>query len=142
MVDAIGNTGDGHFAADLGPKLVDGSPSMREHAVRALRRMPGVEVAPVLLDRLGREPDPSVRAAIAETLLALGVRDVEAMTRAGQLLVTEPVPLVRAALIRWLGASAADLPVAKAALIAQFRRETVPQLMQLIGQYVTADELH
>ena len=82
-----------------------------------------------------------MRAAIVETLLTLGVRDEPTMTRAGQWLATEPAPAVRAALVRWLGAAAAELPVAKAALVAQFRREPVPQVLQLIGQYVSADEL-
>ncbi len=140
VVDAIGNTGDGRFTPDVAPRLVDASPSLREHAVRSLRQMPATDAAPLLLERLEHEADPAVRAAIVETLLALGVRDLPTMARAGQLLATEPAPAVRVALIRWLGA-AAELPVAKAALVAQFRKEPVPQLLQLIGRYASADEL-
>ncbi len=140
VLDAIGNTGDARFQSDVASRLTNVSPSMREHAIRAMRQMPAADVAPLLFARLGQESDPSLRAVIAETLLGLGIRDVETMTRVGQLLTSESVPAVRAAFIRWLGA-AAHLPVAKAALVAQFRRETVPQLMQLIGRYVSADEL-
>ncbi len=141
VIDAIGNTGDARFTGQVAPRLADASPSMREHAVRSLRQMPAADAAPLLLERLGQEADPAVRAAIVETLLTLGVRDEPTMTRAGQWLATEPAPAVRAALVRWLGAAAAELPVAKAALVAQFRREPVPQVLQLIGQYVSADEL-
>ncbi len=140
VVDAIGNTGDEGFASELSLRLAATSPSMREHAARAFRKMESTAAAPSLLERLRVESDPAVRVAIVETLLALGVRDPDAMALATTLVATEGTPAVRAVLIRWLGA-AADLPVARAGLVAQFHREQVPQLLQLIGRYVSADEL-
>ena len=140
VVDAIGNTGDEGFARELGLRLAAPAPSMREHAARAFRKMAPAAATPALLERLRVEGDPGVRVAIVETLLALGVRDPDAMALAATLVGTEGSPAVRAALIRWLGA-AAELPVARAGLVAQFHREQVPQLLQLIGRYVSADEL-
>jgi HEAT repeat protein len=141
VVDAIGNSGDTHFLPALEERLADGSPAMREHAARALRRMAPPEAMAPLLTRLEVETDPSVQIAIVDTLAELRVREPDAIALANQQLVAQPTPEVRAALIRWLGAAAADQPGARAALIAQFRRERVPQLQQLIGQYVSADEL-
>jgi hypothetical protein len=69
-----------------------------------------------------------------------GVRDPNAIAVANAQLAGQPAPEVRAALIRWLG-TAADQPAARQALVAQFHREQVPQLQQLIGRFVSADEL-
>ena len=140
VVDAIGNSGDASFAADLNQRLVDASPSMREHAVRAFRRMEQPDAAPALVGRLGVEDDAGVRTALADTLRALDVREAGALSRGARQLEAESSPAVRAALIRWLGAAATD-PTAHAALVAQFRREKDPRVLQLIGRYLPADEL-
>lgn len=140
VVDAIGNSGDPHFLPALEQHLADGSPAVREHAARALRRMEPPEAMAPLLTRLEVETDPAVQIAIVDTLAELRVREPDAIALANQQLAGQPAPAMRAALIRWLGA-AADQPSARAALIAQFRRERVPQLQQLIGKYVSADEL-
>ena len=140
VVDAIGNSGDTHFLPALEERLADASPAMREHAARALRRMAPPQAMAPLLTRLEVETDPGVQIALVDTLAELRIREPEAIALANQQLATQPAPAVRAALIRWLGA-AADQPSARAALIAQFRRERVPQLQQLIGRYVSADEL-
>ncbi len=140
VVDAIGNSGDTSFVPELEQRLADGSPAMREHAARALRRMEPSEAMAPLLARLEVETDPGVQTALVDTLATLGVREPGAIALANAQLAGQPAPEVRAALIRWLGA-AADQPAARAALVAQFHREQVPQLQQLIGRFVSADEL-
>ena len=140
VIDAIGNTGDAAFAAELNGRLLDASPAVREHAARAFRRMQADVAAAGLVERLQAETDPGVRSALAQSLLAMNVTDAGAMTQAAAQLAAEPSPTVRASLIQWLG-SAASQPAARQALAAQFRREKVPQLMQLIGRYVSADDL-
>jgi hypothetical protein len=135
VVDAIGNSGDEAFAPELGARLGDAAPPMREHAARALRRMEAPVAGPLLLERLKVEGDSDVRTALVDTLAALGVRDPSSLAVGAQLLPVEGSPNTRAALIRWLGA-AADVPVARQGLIAWFHREQVPQLLQLIGRYL------
>jgi HEAT repeat protein len=140
VVDAIGNSGDPSFVPALEERLADDLPAMREHAAWALRRMAAADATEPLMNRLEVETDPSVQTALVDTLTTLGVRDPNAVAVANAQLAGQPPPEVRAALIRWLGA-AADQPAARAALVAQFHREQVPQLQQLIGRYVSADEL-
>jgi HEAT repeat protein len=140
VIDGIGNTGDEAFAPELGTRLADPSRSMREHAARALRRMEVPVAAPLLLQRLPVEPEAQVRATLADTLAALGVQDEASLRVATQVLASEPSADVRAALIRWLGAAVA-VPVARQALIAQFHREQVPGLLQLIGRFLPAEAL-
>jgi hypothetical protein len=140
LVDAVGNTGDERFIGALEVRLADAVPSMREHAARAFRGMAQADAAPALLARWRDESDPAVKVAIIETLLALGVRTADALALAQVQLATEPVPIVRGALIRFLGA-AVDIPLAHTALTQQFHREKVPQLLQLIGRYLSAEEL-
>ena len=140
VVDAIGNSGDPYFVPALEERLADPSPAMREHAARALRRMAPSDAAAPLLTRLEVEPDPGVQIALVDTLTGLGVQEPGAIALANEQLAGQPAPEVRAALIRWLGASA-DQPAARQALVAQFHREQVPQLQQLIGRFVSADDL-
>lgn len=140
VVDAIGNSGDTYFVPALDERLADPLPAMREHAARALRRMPPSEATAPLLTRLDVETDPGVQIALVDTLTELEVREPSAIALANQQLAAQPTPEVRAALIRWLGASA-DQPSARQALVAQFHREQVPQLQQLIGRFVSADDL-
>lgn len=140
-VDAIGNSGDESFAASLKDRMADDSAEVREHAARAFRRMnPGDATAP-LVDQLAIESDPSVRAAIADTLSALGVPAPGPVALVAQQLPSEPSPVVRASMIRLLGSAAASTPAAKVALAQQFQRETNAPLLQLIGTYLSADEL-
>ena len=90
--------------------------------------------------RLEVETDPGVQTALVDSLTTLEVQEPGAIALANEQLAVQPAPEVRAALIRWLGA-AADQPAARQALVAQFHREQVPQLQQLIGRFVSADEL-
>lgn len=140
VIDAIGNSGDAHFATTLNQRLVDASPAMREHAARAMRKMEAPQAAPALVQRFPLETEAGVRTALADTLLALGVQDAGSLARGAGQLAAEPSAAARASLIRWLGAGLNE-PVARAALAAQFRREKDPQLLQLIGRYLPADEL-
>ena len=140
-VDAIGNSGDESFATSLKDRMADDSAEVREHAARAFRRMnPGDATAP-LIDQLAIESDSSVRAAIADTLSALGVPAPGPVALVAQQLPSEPSPVVRASMIRLLGSAAASTPAAKVALAQQFQRETNAPLLQLIGTYLSADEL-
>ena len=140
VLDAIGNTADKNFVPELGRRLGDGSPAVREHAARAFRSMKEPDAHQLLIARLRVEAEADVRGAIVDSLFQLEAREPEGIALAAQQLATEPSPVVRSALIRWLGASVA-LPAARAALVAHFRREQLPELLQLIGKYVSADEL-
>ncbi len=140
VLDAIGNTADESFVAQLGHSLGDGSPAVREHAAHALRTMKGHDARQLLLARLRVEAEADVRTALVDSFFQLEAHEPEEITLAAQQLAIEPSPIVRAGLIRWLGAAVA-LPAARAALVAHFHREQLPQLLQLIGQYVSAGEL-
>jgi HEAT repeat protein len=141
VLDAIGNSGDPSFLPDLDRDLTDPSSAIREHAARAMGSMPLDNTQDVLLQTLGTETDPDVRTALVQSLSEGHDCDAQALATGAQRLAAEPAPAVRAALIRWLGPCDKDQQVAKDALVAQFHRETVPALMQLIGQFVTAQDL-
>jgi len=140
VVDALGNTGDEKVIPDLS-KVMDGeSAAVREHATFAFHRMDAEQATPPLVKRLGHEPDPAVRAAIANTLATVHAKDAAAIALVAQLLAKEPNPNARAEEIRFLGSVLPDA-TAKAALIQQFHRETVPELLQFIGSFVSAEDL-
>jgi hypothetical protein len=143
-LDAIGNSGDESFAAELKALAGHQATIVRGHAARAYRRMDPAVRDPALAGWLPREEDPAVRQAIAETLLdaarEAGRAPDPAIPMAIARLPQEPSPQVRALLIQILGA-AKDVPAAKAALIAHFHREQVPELLALIGRYCTVEEL-
>lgn len=138
VIDAVGNSRDKAFLPSLEPKLTDPSSAVREHAARAMGGIP--EAEPALLRALARETDPAVRLAIVGSLEHIGAHDVPALELAAAQLAAEPDAAVRAALIRWLGAAVKE-PVAKSALVAQFRRETVAANLQLIGRFLPASDL-
>jgi hypothetical protein len=141
VVDALGNSGDESLVPALKDRLADSSPQVREHVVRAFRRMDPSEATGPLLAQLAVETDPEVKAAILDTLVSLGSPDARTVEPVAQALPAETSPVVRAAMIRLLGAAVASVPAAKVALVRQFQRETVPQLLQLIGRYVAPGEL-
>jgi hypothetical protein len=141
VVDALGNTGDERLVPALQERLADPSPQVREHVVRAFRRMDSGEATGPLLARLAVETDPEVKAAILDTIASFGTPDTRTVELVAQALPAEASPAVRAAMIRLLGSAVASVPSAKVALVGQFQRETVPQLLQLIGKYVSANDL-
>lgn len=143
-LDAIGNSGDESFAAELKALAGHQEKTVRSHAAQAYRRMDPAVRDPALAGWLPKEGDPAVRQAIAETLLTAareaGRAPDPAVAMAIDRLPQEPSPQVRGLLIQILGA-AKDVPAARAALIAHFHREKVPELLALIGRYCSVEEL-
>jgi len=145
-LDAVGNSGDGALLADVEPYTHDPAAQVRIHAAEAYRRGEDTREEARLLAWLRVEPDASVRRAIVASLTERvqvagdGVADA-LVAATGQVLTSEPDPQVRGLLISLLGQVAASVPAAKQALIAQFHRESRPELLALIGRYCSVDEL-
>jgi hypothetical protein len=145
-LDAVGNAGDGALLADVEPYTHDPAAQVRAHAAEAYRRAEGAADEARLIAWLRAEPDAGVRRAILASLTervegAGGEESDALVAAAGQALATEPDPQARGLLIRLLGEAAASVPEAKQALIAQFHRESQPELLELIGRYCSVSDL-
>ncbi len=71
-IKALGNTGDPRAAAAVAARLNAPDPAVREAAAGALARLDPNGAVSVLADRLAREPNGRVRAAIVDALTATG----------------------------------------------------------------------
>lgn len=146
LLDAIGNTGASAFTDVLAPYADDSSPLLRARAASAYRGMDREVMAPVLATWLQHEHAPLVRRAIGESLATRFRNDDQPASTAvvaavAGRLATESDAQARAAYIALLGSAATTDASARAALIAQFTRETVVELKVLIGRYVSAEDL-
>ncbi|HEX4509370.1 MAG TPA: hypothetical protein VH328_04800, partial [Burkholderiaceae bacterium] len=145
-LDAVGNSGDGALLEDVEPYTHDGESQVRVHAAEAYRRGESSVEEARLIAWLRIEPDAGVRRAIVASLIervegAGGDVSDALLATANQVLGVEPDAQVRGLLIRLLGPVAATVPAAKQALIAQFHRESQPELLELIGRYCSVNEL-
>ena len=145
-LDAVGNSGDGELLADVEPFTHDSAAQVRMHAAEAYRRGEEARDEARLLAWLRVEPDAGVRRAIVASLTERvqgdgGQVSDDLVTATNQVLTSEPDPQVRGLLISLLGPVAASVPAAKQALIAQFHRESQPELLALIGRYCSVVEL-
>lgn len=137
-LDAMGNSGDVTFLEALDGALSAESPRTRRHAAAALGRLPGVEAAPLLVERLRIEEAPRVAADLVQALAATGQRSPEALAVLQARLADAGVE-ERAAIISWLG-EGGD-PAAHEVLVAQFHREPSARLKQRIGRFLPATAL-
>ena len=145
-LDAVGNSGDESLVAAVEPYTDDPSPMVRAHAAGAFGRTVDAADEARLTAWLVREPDRGVRRAIVATLAARvdaagGGLSSNLLSTAISWLPQEPDAQVRGLLIPLLGGVAANVPEAKQALIDQFHREQQPELLELIGQYGSVEEL-
>lgn len=143
VLDGIGNSGDSELAAAAARLRKDQAPRVRAQAAEALRRMEPAVAARALVPWLAEEQDPRVRAAIARSLAesAASKPTEDAIAAAARHMPGEVDALARAALIQILGTAAGTSALARAALIAHFPAEPLPDLQVLIGRYIPANEL-
>ncbi|MCA9718965.1 MAG: HEAT repeat domain-containing protein, partial [Myxococcales bacterium] len=139
VLDAMGNTGDAAFADELTAHLEAESPTTRQHAAEALGRLDPGASGPRLLERLGEESDPAVRATLVSAYHGPATEDTIALM--SDQLATSSSTSERAALIAWLGTASRTTPAAQRQLIDHIHRETDARLMQQIGSYVPAAAL-
>lgn len=139
VLDAMGNSGDPAFSAELEKHLGAESASTRQHAAEALGRLDPVAAAPRLLSRLQEEADPAVIAAIVGAYR--GPATADAIGLMADKLAASTSISERAAIIEWLGAASRTRPEARGSLVAHFHRETSARLMQQIGAFVPAAAL-
>ncbi|MEZ4454832.1 MAG: HEAT repeat domain-containing protein [Nannocystaceae bacterium] len=139
LLDAMGNSGDPSFTDEVAAHLVAESPMTRQHAAEALGRLDPAASGPRLLERLGEEKDPAVRATIVGAYH--GPATADAIARMSDTLAASTSTSERAALIAWLGAASRTEPEAQDQLVAHLQRETDARLMQAIGAYVPAAAL-
>ena len=145
-LDAIGNSGNPAFIQDLKPHLEAKDALVRAHAIEAMGHMDPQANKGVFRDLIEGEQDPQIRSSIARTYAdqarrADSLPPPEVVHGALDVLVLEPDPQVRGLLIDLIGPACASDPQAMQALAAQFKRESVPMLLRLIGRYVPADKL-
>jgi len=145
-LDAAGNAGDGALLDDVEPYTRDAAPQVRVHAAQAFRRGAGTAEEARLIAWLRAEPDARVRRAIvgslSERVAGAGGEVSDALlAAANDGLAVDPDVQVRGLLIQLLGEVASRVPEVKQALIAQYHRESQPELLALIGRYCSVDEL-
>ncbi|MEM9190513.1 MAG: HEAT repeat domain-containing protein [Myxococcota bacterium] len=146
-IDAIGNSGDDHFAGHLSDLLDAPSTSARAHAAEALGRLSPDVARSELIERLATEEDPRVLTSVLMSLSRLDSRagsrgtlaDAD-LALAALRLSSSAHPEVRAGVVEWLGRWA-DEGRARQTLALHFPNETELQIRRRIGAFVTAAEL-
>jgi hypothetical protein len=139
-IAALGNAGDPRARERVAGFTQSADPGVAAEAYRSLKKMNALPPAGELLDAYSRATDRREQAAIAEALSGakLGAGEV---TRAVSLLEKEQPSASRAALIRLLGSVAGESAAAKAALVRQFKLESEPSLLSLLGRYLKPSDL-
>ena len=144
-LSAMGNTGDERLLPDLVGQSQADDVDVRAKAGAALRLMSPDKTAAAAAKWLAEEQNGRVVERIAG---AIAVASMAHSTEPPPLLVSTAADVLvktaddraRRALIRLLGAAPSDA-AAKKALIQAFHKGWSAQTKQLIGMYVTADEL-
>jgi hypothetical protein len=145
-LDAVANSGNSAFIADLKPHLDAKDALVRAHAIEAMGHMDPEANKSVFRGLIDAEQDPRIRGTIAQTYAdqarrADSLAPSEVVRGALDVLVREPDPRVRGLLIDLVGPSCASDPRTMQALAEQFKRENDPLLLRQIGRYVPADKL-
>jgi|GEM_PF-4727791 len=141
-LSAIGNTHDPEFADLVEPLLDDDNVQTRTAAFEAMNRIGQAPPPDEALDALIALPTTRGQKYALNALQARAEDATDEDIQWAIHLLNEPGTTVyqRGALIQFLGALA-DRPVARAALIAWFAVETDPDLLVLIGKYISGGEL-
>lgn len=139
---AIGNSHDPEFASIVEPLLDDENSQTRIAALEAMNRIGAAPAPDEALDAL-MDMDTTRGQKYASNSLQDRAADATAEDIQWAIhLLNEPGTTVyqRGALIQFLGALA-DRPAARMGLIEWFQRETDPDLLVLIGRYISGSEL-
>ena len=141
---AMGNVGDERFIDEIAEGLGDDSEHIRQMAINAARKIDSDEVDAMLKDTFINDRHPDVRNDALNMMAQRGSSDgveSEVVQVASERLPAERNAESRAAIINYLGQNADINEVAKETLVQQYQREADPQLMILIGRYVSAEDL-
>ncbi len=143
---AIGNSGNPALLTDVMPLLKANERLVRAHAVQAMGHMEPAANQDIFKGLIAREPDAQIRGTIAVTYADQAKRanqtpPLPVVDGAIAQLAQEPDPRVRGLLIELIGPACAGHPGALQALAQQFRRETDPILLRLIGKWVPGNQL-
>ena len=144
VLAAIGNVGDERFIDEISEGLGDDSEYIRKMAINAARKIDSDEIDAMLEDTFINDRNPDVRNDALDMMARRepsGEANSEVVRIASERLPSERNAESRAAIINYLGKNADISEVAKEALVEQYRREADPQLMVLIGRYVSAEDL-
>ncbi len=144
-IDAAGNAGADALLDAIEGGFEDADPTVRSSAYHALRDMDRELVQPIVADALGHETDDRVRRSLVEAAYTNVLRS-ERPTVSPELALATAAKLpsieeagARAAAIRLVGVAARNDPAASQALAAWLPREPQPELVQLIGQYISLE---
>ncbi|KFA90471.1 hypothetical protein Q664_28185 [Archangium violaceum Cb vi76] len=145
VLDAIGNSGDDAFGAELDERLRTGQPALRGRAAEALGHLSPEVARPLLVSQLESESSARVSTAILRSLSKMAPGTELELTRdelalAGRRLASASSPEERAAVIDWVGRARGQLE-ARRVLAAHFPQEPNVHLQQRIGAFVTPREL-
>jgi HEAT repeat protein len=145
-LDAIGNSGNPELLTDVKPLLAAPEGLVRAHAVEAMGHMPPEANQDMFGPLIESEQDPRIRGTIAATFADQAKRADQppppiVIGSAIQQLGREQDPRVRGLLIDLIGPACAKDPQAMQALSSQFKRESDPMLLKLIGKWVPAGQL-
>lgn len=141
VVDALGNTKDDAFVADLGTRLHDERPMMRARSAEALSHMSPKSARPELIKRLAVEKNSNVRIRIIVSLKAFGPHPFAEpeLVLAATLLAQAKEIKERVVLVDWLANSKDEL--ARQVVINHFPNEPSARLKQYIGKFFSVTAL-
>lgn len=145
-LDAIANSGNAELLTDVKPLLAAPEGLVRAHAIEAMGSMPPEANQDMFGPLIANEQDPRIRGTIAATYADQAKRADQpppplVVNGAIGQLGREQDPRVRGLLIDLIGPACAKSPQAMQALSNQFKHETDPMLLKLIGKWVPADQL-
>ncbi|HKU36830.1 MAG TPA: HEAT repeat domain-containing protein, partial [Polyangiales bacterium] len=145
-LDAIGNSGNPALLTDVKPLLSSQEGLVRAHAIEAMGHMPPETNQAMFSELIANEQDPRIRGTIAATYADQAKRANQpppplVVNSAIQQLGREQDPRVRGLIIDLIGPACAQNPQAMQALAGQFKLESDPMLLKLIGKWVPADRL-
>jgi hypothetical protein len=145
-IDAAGNAGTDALLDAVEGGFDDADPTVRASAYHALRDMDRDLVQPIVTEALGHETDDGVRRSLVEAAYTNARRSARPVVSPELARATAArLPSIgdvgaRAAAIRLVGVAARTDPAASQALAAWLPEEPEPELVQLIGQYISLEE--
>jgi len=144
VLAAISNTDDERFMEEIKIGLEDESARLRELSLEAITKIKGEEVNEVLEEVFINDTSSVVRIA-ALSILAnndiSGISNERVVKIAAERLSIENASKAKSSIINYLGENADKSTIAKDRLVVQYQNETDPNLLILIGQYVSAEDL-
>lgn len=141
LLRAAGNTRHPGLLSAMEPLGTHRDPSVRAEVVDALGALDSPEARERQVALLEAESDPGARRAMWNGLAqGTGQPTAALLELAARRLLHEEDPAVARALIEMLGRAPED-PGVREALLARFRQEKRPELLQLLGKFLPATAL-